>query len=495
MAFNPNDNYSGYITNLNLAETLQPSPSVVEDQSLQAELDLWSTADFCIDGLDVFSSANLASWARDIQPEGSSSSDAASCGGNSSLQSPPQPPGYPALAGYQSSPQVSSGPSTPNFNPIHNMPMQPMGPSPSSSSSSSLGLDAPKSQAVLDMYLQQQLIQQQISQRFIAEQIAQQNQILQSLISTQASLSTQTSTLAAQVLPPPSVGPMSVHPGPGPLHNIPIPGPVPVPVHTSPVPTLPSHPPPPPRLAPKEAPLLPKIAPIASKPASVPPQEPPAPLVNTNNKRPLSSLLNPPSAPTPASTGSPAPLASSAPVTPPLRISTKKPAVTPLETKRGDSSQSESPSPTEENAALDSPIKDSSDKASSAFDKNSEPLNKRQRNTAASARFRAKKKQREQQLMQTAKDMTARSELLERRLREYEMEIKWLRQLVTERHGRSLADIYEQNGLKLDDHVLPAINSAEEAPPTAEQSVGMYARLYGKDPSIQGLDPAKRLRH
>ncbi|KAK3829225.1 MAG: hypothetical protein J3Q66DRAFT_270671, partial [Benniella sp.] len=55
---------------------------------------------------------------------------------------------------------------------------------------------------------------------------------------------------------------------------------------------------------------------------------------------------------------------------------------------------------------------------------------KRRRNTAASARFRQKKRLREQILEKTAKEMTAKSELLEGRVRELEMEIKWLRGLV-----------------------------------------------------------------
>ncbi|CAI2165982.1 14604_t:CDS:2 [Funneliformis geosporum] len=49
---------------------------------------------------------------------------------------------------------------------------------------------------------------------------------------------------------------------------------------------------------------------------------------------------------------------------------------------------------------------------------------KRRRNTAASARFRVKKKMREQALERTAREMTAKAETLEGRVRELEMEIK-----------------------------------------------------------------------
>ncbi|KAG0256840.1 hypothetical protein BG011_004293 [Mortierella polycephala] len=58
---------------------------------------------------------------------------------------------------------------------------------------------------------------------------------------------------------------------------------------------------------------------------------------------------------------------------------------------------------------------------------------KRRRNTAASARFRNKKRLREQILEKTAKQMTAKSEILEIRVRELEMEIKWLRGLIVEK--------------------------------------------------------------
>ncbi|CAO3619216.1 unnamed protein product [Mucor hiemalis] len=58
---------------------------------------------------------------------------------------------------------------------------------------------------------------------------------------------------------------------------------------------------------------------------------------------------------------------------------------------------------------------------------------KRRRNTAASARFRMKKKLREQALEQTAKEMTIKAEALEKRVIELEKEAKWLRALVVEK--------------------------------------------------------------
>lgn len=58
---------------------------------------------------------------------------------------------------------------------------------------------------------------------------------------------------------------------------------------------------------------------------------------------------------------------------------------------------------------------------------------KRKRNTAASARFRIKKKQREQTLEKTVRDMTEKSTGLENRVRELELEIKFLKGLLIEK--------------------------------------------------------------
>lgn len=60
---------------------------------------------------------------------------------------------------------------------------------------------------------------------------------------------------------------------------------------------------------------------------------------------------------------------------------------------------------------------------------------KRRRNTAASARFRVKKKQREAQLEKTAKEMTDRVRDLEQKVGQLEMENKLLKELVTEKRG------------------------------------------------------------
>jgi len=59
---------------------------------------------------------------------------------------------------------------------------------------------------------------------------------------------------------------------------------------------------------------------------------------------------------------------------------------------------------------------------------------KRRRNTAASARFRMKKKLKEQALEETARAMTLKAEALEAKVRELEKEASWLRALVVEKN-------------------------------------------------------------
>ena len=62
---------------------------------------------------------------------------------------------------------------------------------------------------------------------------------------------------------------------------------------------------------------------------------------------------------------------------------------------------------------------------------------KRRRNTAASARFRIKKKQREQALEKSAKEMTDKVTTLESRVSQLETENKWLKNLLVEKNEGS----------------------------------------------------------
>jgi Basic region leucine zipper len=60
---------------------------------------------------------------------------------------------------------------------------------------------------------------------------------------------------------------------------------------------------------------------------------------------------------------------------------------------------------------------------------------KRLRNTAASARFRAKKKLREQSLESSAQQKREKLAALEARIRQLETENKWLKSLIIEKHN------------------------------------------------------------
>jgi Basic region leucine zipper len=61
---------------------------------------------------------------------------------------------------------------------------------------------------------------------------------------------------------------------------------------------------------------------------------------------------------------------------------------------------------------------------------------KRRRNTAASARFRVKKKQREQALERTVKEVNDKNTALEAKVNQLEMENKWLKNLIIEKNGK-----------------------------------------------------------
>lgn len=70
---------------------------------------------------------------------------------------------------------------------------------------------------------------------------------------------------------------------------------------------------------------------------------------------------------------------------------------------------------------------------------------KRRRNTAASARFRVKKKQREQDLEKRAKEMSDKVTSLEGKVQQLEMENKWLKGLITEKSDvRGMEDQFKK---------------------------------------------------
>ncbi|KAL5340032.1 hypothetical protein BJX70DRAFT_362534 [Aspergillus crustosus] len=69
--------------------------------------------------------------------------------------------------------------------------------------------------------------------------------------------------------------------------------------------------------------------------------------------------------------------------------------------------------------------------------RNAAEEDKRRRNTAASARFRVKKKMREQSLEKTVKETTEKNAALEARVTALELENQWLKNLITEKNGKS----------------------------------------------------------
>jgi hypothetical protein len=82
-----------------------------------------------------------------------------------------------------------------------------------------------------------------------------------------------------------------------------------------------------------------------------------------------------------------------------------------------------------ESISAGSPSKDIEDASRIAAEED-----KRRRNTAASARFRVKKKQREQALEKSAKEMSDKVAALEGRINQLETENKWLKNLITEKN-------------------------------------------------------------
>ena len=69
---------------------------------------------------------------------------------------------------------------------------------------------------------------------------------------------------------------------------------------------------------------------------------------------------------------------------------------------------------------------------------------KRKRNTAASARFRIKKKMKEQQMIQQSKDLQEKVQALEKKLKTVEMENKCLKSLIAQQNEKRNSDWLEQ---------------------------------------------------
>jgi len=114
----------------------------------------------------------------------------------------------------------------------------------------------------------------------------------------------------------------------------------------------------------------------------------------------------------------------------PLQLSTSKDADYPIDSALFTPSQSTSSTGTKRKIDLLDPALVPTERARIEAEED-----KRRRNTAASARFRVKKKQREQALEKSAKEMTDKADQLEKRVNELELENKWLKGLITEQSG------------------------------------------------------------
>ncbi|KAJ5294367.1 hypothetical protein PENANT_c006G04050 [Penicillium antarcticum] len=94
---------------------------------------------------------------------------------------------------------------------------------------------------------------------------------------------------------------------------------------------------------------------------------------------------------------------------------------------------------------------------------------RRRRNTAASARFRMKKKQREQVLERTVRETTEKNASLEARVAQLEMENRWLKNLLTEKHDAGSRPPPPKDSSALDQ---PPINSRQKHIQPKKKGVG-----------------------
>lgn len=93
---------------------------------------------------------------------------------------------------------------------------------------------------------------------------------------------------------------------------------------------------------------------------------------------------------------------------------------------------------------------------------------KRKRNTAASARFRIKKKMREKALQTTASEMTEKATRMEQRVHELETEIKWLKAWIVEKDDGRLEQLINKR---------PPVSLAFPTPSTSTVSIQKEDRI------------------
>ena len=107
--------------------------------------------------------------------------------------------------------------------------------------------------------------------------------------------------------------------------------------------------------------------------------------------------------------------------------------------------------------------------------RNAAEEDKRRRNTAASARFRVKKKMREQALERTVKETTEKNDALQARVSQLELENHWLRGLIMEKNGtEEHSEASEQAISNMFKNFL-ASRKAESSPSLSKRGVGTSA--------------------
>lgn len=100
---------------------------------------------------------------------------------------------------------------------------------------------------------------------------------------------------------------------------------------------------------------------------------------------------------------------------------------------------------------------------------------KRRRNTAASARFRVKKKQREQDLERRVSEFQDKNTRLEQRVNQLEVENKWLKDLVVEKHKKPIT-AFDRDGTaeeEEEDQQEEDEDDEDEGEPRAEGRTGV----------------------
>lgn len=100
---------------------------------------------------------------------------------------------------------------------------------------------------------------------------------------------------------------------------------------------------------------------------------------------------------------------------------------------------------------------------------------KRRRNTAASARFRVKKKMREQALERSLKETNDKNDALEARVSQLELENHWLRGLIMEKNGNEERDEHAEKAISDMFKAFMASQKAESSPLESKHGVGTSA--------------------